>query len=319
MMKESNSSPRISVIMPVYNAAGFVTEAIESALNQEGVDLELVIVDDQSSDNTVEVVTRISDQDSRVRVIQLPKNQGPAAARNAAIDAARGEWIALLDADDLYVPGRLSEFLTIAEAEDLDFIADNQLFYDAQARQVTRTAFPLDAAKSRWDLDAHLQQELKGWGNGFTSGLLKPMFRANFVKERKIRYNTEFRFAEDFLFYSEIIANGARGMLIPDAFYRYTLPYGTTSGLNSGTSKTGDKMFQAINVYNIFEKKYKEELTINQKDTISKIKNKASREISLILMRKYYKSRDYKGAIFLAISNPGVIVTAISQKIKQRA
>ncbi len=315
MMKESNSSPRISVIMPVYNAAGFVTEAIESALNQEGVDLELVIVDDQSSDNTVEVITRISDQDSRVRVIQLSKNQGPAAARNAAIDAARGEWIALLDADDLYVPGRLSSLLKIAEAEGLDFIADNQLFYDAQARQVTRTAFPRDTAISRWDLDAHLQQELKGWDDGFTSGLLKPMFRRDFINEKNLRYNTNFKFAEDFLLYSEIILKGGKGILIPTPYYRYTLPYGTASGKKSGTSKTGHRMDQAITVYGLIQNRYGNSVNNENISTINKIKKRVKNEIIFTEMRRSYNSKKYFKAIYLAATNPGLIKRAISSLI----
>lgn len=95
--------------MPVFNGAEFVRESIESVLSQTYEDLELLVVDDCSTDNTVELVRDISDP--RLRLMEMEKNGGPSAAMNAAIRDSRGEYIARIDGDDLAYPDRISEQL----------------------------------------------------------------------------------------------------------------------------------------------------------------------------------------------------------------
>lgn len=97
-------NPRFSVVMPLYNKAGYVAKAIESALSQSGHDIEIIVVDDGSTDGGTDVVRAISDP--RVRLTQQANN-GVSAARNTGIRAAHGKFIAFLDADDYYLPGFL--------------------------------------------------------------------------------------------------------------------------------------------------------------------------------------------------------------------
>ncbi len=97
--------PTVSVIIPTYNRAKLLKRAIKSVLNQEFGDFELIVVDDASLDNTPEVVKRI--EDGRIRYIRLKKNSGGPVARNTGIKKARGEFIALLDDDDEWLPNRL--------------------------------------------------------------------------------------------------------------------------------------------------------------------------------------------------------------------
>ena len=95
--------PRVSVIVPTYNSARYLPEAIDSVLGQTYRDFEIIVVDDGSTDNTQGVLARYAEQ---IRVVRQ-SNQGSAAARNAGILAARGEFIAFLDADDLWLPQKL--------------------------------------------------------------------------------------------------------------------------------------------------------------------------------------------------------------------
>jgi glycosyltransferase involved in cell wall biosynthesis len=95
----------ISVVIPTYNRAALVGRAIGSALAQTHGDLEVIVVDDASTDATSEVVRGI--RDPRVRLVALPRNAGVSAARNAGIRASRGEWVALLDSDDEWLPRKL--------------------------------------------------------------------------------------------------------------------------------------------------------------------------------------------------------------------
>lgn len=103
---DAGSADRVSVIMPAWNAAGTIERSIASVLTQDHADLELVVVDDGSTDSTAELVTRLAAADARVRVVRQA-NAGVAAARNAGIAASSGRYLAFLDSDDWWYPGKL--------------------------------------------------------------------------------------------------------------------------------------------------------------------------------------------------------------------
>lgn len=106
----------ISVIMPAYNASSFIGEAIESILNQTYKDFEFLIVDDGSTDGTLDIIQQYAEQDSRIRVFE--NNHGGAnKARNTAIEAAKYAWIACLDADDVALPNRLERQIEEAQKD----------------------------------------------------------------------------------------------------------------------------------------------------------------------------------------------------------
>jgi glycosyltransferase involved in cell wall biosynthesis len=107
--------PRVSVVMPAYNAERFVAEAVSSVLASRFADLELLLLDDGSTDGTVAAATRAAGGDARLRVIALAHG-GVAAARNAGLAHARAELIANLDADDVMLPGRLERQVAYLDA-----------------------------------------------------------------------------------------------------------------------------------------------------------------------------------------------------------
>ena len=94
----------VSVIMPAYNSREYIAEAIHSVLDQDYRDLELIIVDDGSTDGTAEEALKFGD---RVKVL-VQKNAGPAAARNRGVKAANGQFLAFIDSDDVWMPGKIS-------------------------------------------------------------------------------------------------------------------------------------------------------------------------------------------------------------------
>ena len=112
----------VSVIMPNYNGANFIKEAIESVLAQTYQNWELLIVDDASNDNSNKIITKFIKQDSSsVRLIELDKNSGVAVARNKGIEIASGRYIAFLDTDDLWLPNKLEVQLKFMRDNDLPF------------------------------------------------------------------------------------------------------------------------------------------------------------------------------------------------------
>src|ERR1700722_6289602 len=94
------SRPVVSVIMANYNGADYIADAVSSVRKQTLTNFEIIIFDDASSDCSVDIVSGLAANDARLRLLRSDRNLGPAAARNRALDVARGEWIAIVDSDD---------------------------------------------------------------------------------------------------------------------------------------------------------------------------------------------------------------------------
>lgn len=117
--------PAVSVIMPAYNVAPYISEAIESVLAQTFTDYELIVVDDGSVDETATIVRAYMDRDHRIMLLQQ-ENRGLAAARNAALRVAGAPLLALLDSDDLWTPEFLAEQIAVLDARpEIDIVTGN--------------------------------------------------------------------------------------------------------------------------------------------------------------------------------------------------
>ncbi|MFA5309348.1 MAG: glycosyltransferase [Dehalococcoidales bacterium] len=134
-----NSIPRVSIIMPTYNRAGFLKEAIESVLNQTCGDYTLIIVDDGSTDNTREVVESFNDP--RIRYI-YKENGGVSSARNAGIKASDGEYVAFLDSDDIWLPENLEVKIKMLDAHpEAGLICSDSLVFEDSTGAVLGTTW----------------------------------------------------------------------------------------------------------------------------------------------------------------------------------
>ena len=103
--------PRVSVIMPSYNAERFIEEAIRSVKDQSMTDWELLVIDDCSTDNTVRIIQKLADEDNRIIFLRNPQNLGVSKTRNRGIDLAKGRFIAFLDCDDVWHSEKLEKQL----------------------------------------------------------------------------------------------------------------------------------------------------------------------------------------------------------------
>lgn len=104
---------KVSVILPVHNGAEFISSAMDSILAQDYPHLELIVVDDASSDGTVGVIRSYRDQ--RLHLVRLARNMGPAHARNVGLRRSRGSWVGFIDADDVWHRSRLSKLMSLSQ------------------------------------------------------------------------------------------------------------------------------------------------------------------------------------------------------------
>lgn len=117
----------VSIIMPAYNSEKYIADSIQSIQKQTYANWQLLIVDDCSTDNTVSVVNKFIQLDSRIQLFQLRKNEGTGVARNTALSKASGRYIAFLDADDLWKPLKLESQIAFMQSNKLPFTFS---FYD---------------------------------------------------------------------------------------------------------------------------------------------------------------------------------------------
>jgi len=200
----------VSIVVPCYNAADFIAEGLASVQRQSFSDWECLVVDDRSTDNSVAVLQDLARSDPRIVLIQHEHNGGAAVARNTAIEAASGNWLTLLDADDVYAPDRLTRLVALAEANEADMVFDNQAVSDFPGTQQVDTAF-------HWltgDAVPFTREEFFArsavFGRSINPGYMKPLFRRTFVDAHDLRYDPEFRSGQDFLFYANAFAHAPK-------------------------------------------------------------------------------------------------------------
>jgi teichuronic acid biosynthesis glycosyltransferase TuaG len=144
--------PVVSIVMPTFNSARFIEASIDSVLNQEFQEWELLVVDGGSRDNTQEIVARFSIVDPRVRLVPNPDDKGPAHARSEGVREARGEYVAFLDGDDLWLRSKLSIQIEFMRRTAVDF---SYTQYRKMNSQGTEVSCPL-CIHRRYDYPSYL-------------------------------------------------------------------------------------------------------------------------------------------------------------------
>lgn len=197
---------KVSVVIPVYNKADFLREAVESILHGTYTDLELICVDDKSTDGSMALLRSISDP--RLRILELPENVGPGRAANAGMDAAQGEYIVRMDADDIAVPERVALQVAFMDAHPEVGASGGQLQLFGEEDQPWN--FPLDA-------DHCSAQLLFGVPVAQPASIL----RRSVLLEHGLRFDPAWpRIGEDWMFWL-LMAPQTRFANLPEVLVRY--------------------------------------------------------------------------------------------------
>ncbi len=126
----------VSVIIPSYNSEKFIEKSINSVLNQTYKNLELIVIDDKSPDNSNKIVEKYMEKDKRIRLVKLNKNNGPAVSRNKGIEEAKGRYIAFLDSDDLWLPEKLEKQIVFMKKENIPFTYSSYYLIDEEDNKI---------------------------------------------------------------------------------------------------------------------------------------------------------------------------------------
>jgi succinoglycan biosynthesis protein ExoO len=214
--------PVVSVIMANYNGSSYLAEAIASVRKQSLRDFELIVSDDASTDDSVGIVEAAIAVDPRIRLVRNCSNGGPSAARNRALAVARGQWIAVMDSDDLMHPDRLAKLMELAEQDGADIVADDLLQFEADhSRPPKPLLFGPWARASFWvDVSTYIRLNPLH-GGGLSLGYLKPVFRTSLIERFSLRYDETLRLGEDYYFVLQTLISGAKMRVYPLLLYFY--------------------------------------------------------------------------------------------------
>ena len=227
-----------SVIIAAFNAADSIERAIASARAQTVGDVEILVIDDGSTDQTSAIVCELARCDSRIRLLPNIGNKGVSAARNRGILEAKGDWLAILDADDAFAPDRIERLTNAAEQAGADIIVDNIAYYDWHARRLTGViAIAGTTISGRIDLSTFFTNTITG-RSPFDFGQLKPVVRGSFLNRHPVLYQESTRHGEDFLFLAHLLLEGAMMILFQAPLYLYTERTGSISHAPSGLTRT---------------------------------------------------------------------------------
>lgn len=218
-MRPNSHMPVVSVIIANYNGGRFLAGAIQSALRQTLSDIEIIVVDDASTDDSQRIALDLAENDDRINVLIREKNGGPATARNMGLATARGAWAAILDSDDLMHPERLAALVTEAEASDADICADDLLVFGAGIRP--HGLLSRRKRKRGWITLPDFIASNAIHSRHAATGYLKPIVKLPFLWEHEINYDPSLKIGEDFELVARALAKGAKFRLVDSLGYFY--------------------------------------------------------------------------------------------------
>ncbi len=229
------SSPRFSVLLPAHNAASTIGAAIDSALNQSFGDFELIVVDDGSTDNTPRILEVVTD--TRVRVITQPASGTPAGARNRGLTEVRGDYIAFLDADDVWHANKLERVEAVLSADpEADVVSHAVRLIRAEV-EVGARCFSLEPVVSVADQLLYRGNFLAMSATVVRTALVREVGGFVADPDRPI--------AEDLELWIRLAETGARFELLPDVLADYALG----AGISSDHARALENTFAVLDPY----------------------------------------------------------------------
>ena len=206
----TKDQPSVSVLMPSYNSEKYLESSVNSLLSSDLGDFELIIIDDNSSDNTVKVAESLAEKDFRIKVIKNPRNEGVAVSLNTGLDKMRGKYITRLDSDDTMLPSRLLKQFLLLESGKYDFCATNINLIHENGNLFSTKTYRKTFAPARF---------LAVFTNPVPNATI--MYRADIINKNHLRFDNH-TVAEDYCFLLSYLKYGD-GTMIDEGLYNYRI------------------------------------------------------------------------------------------------
>ena len=217
---------KVSVIIPVYNTASYLGECIDSVLEQTIHDLEVICVNDGSTDNSINIMSKYAQDDSRVKIFSLAQNHGLPFARNYGLDIAQGEYISFLDSDDMFADKHALEILyTQSKKQELDLLMFDGLFMydedDISLKKCDSTRKIALSNKYYGIYDGENAFKMFMENGDFIPSVCFSLFKREFLINKHLIFNDKMTNHEDLLFMFQVFLDCKRMKHLSKKFYIY--------------------------------------------------------------------------------------------------
>lgn len=235
-------TPKISVIVPVYNSGEFLAECIESLLSQTETSCEFIFVNDGSKDNSREIIAGYQKNDSRISIINQ-ENQGVSVARNNGIAAAKGEFISFVDADDFILHDTLETLSKLADETQADIVLYNFVYQQDGHTVVSQSPFPAGKPFGKDFIETELLAYMLR--RDLLNSVANKLYRRKLIADNKIMFPAGQALGEDALFNLKAMARSGTVVFSDYAGYFYR----EVSGSATRNIATKDYFQMALDVY----------------------------------------------------------------------
>ncbi len=235
--------PKVSIVIPCYNSENYLQKAVDSALNQSLQELQIILVDDGSTDKTPVLLQQYKMQDNRVEVITHPENRGLGPARNSGIKIAKGEYLFFLDSDDYIHPNGLEVLYEYANSGQLDILQAQYIVHkDGKKKVMPPDLVPLP----------HPVSGIQYFNLGFfiAPQAWSKLWRTDFIKKNHLKFSLGFY--EDIVMVYDAIIMAARINNIPFASYHYIIRSGSITQRPLTFKHINDYKRQLMNLQHLF-------------------------------------------------------------------
>lgn len=231
---------KVTIITPLYNCSDFLDDTLNSVLAQTYQNWEVIMVDDCSSDNSVLIAQEFVEEDHRIKLIQLEKNSGAAVARNKAIEAATGRFIAFLDSDDLWMPNKLEK--------QVQFMLDQNIAFSFSAyEKIDEKGVPFDIVS--FPEEINYKQLLKT----NVIGCLTAMYDVEQLGKVYMPVNTK---REDFATWLAILKRVDYAYGMPDVLAQYRVYASQSSAKKTKMAKENWRLYRDIEKLGLLKSAY---------------------------------------------------------------
>lgn len=248
-----SDSPKVSVIIPAYNEEKFLRECLDSVINQTLKNIEIICVNDCSTDDTLNIFEEYSQKDDRIKVFSTPKNSGLSAARNLGLDHATGEYVDFLDSDDWLDLNTFKETYDFAKTNDVDLLMYQLINYNNEKDEFFESeVYNLNALDSEFDEEIFNFMDISDALLNIPVSACNKLIKNDLIKSLNLRFLEGYMF-EDNPFSHELFLNSPRMSIIRKHYYN------RRRTKESMTAVGSEKFIDSIFIYNSVIKIYENE------------------------------------------------------------
>lgn len=281
-IKDQESTKKISIIMPVYNSEKYLSKAINSVLEQTYKNIELILIDDGSTDNSLNILKEYENKDSRIKVFRQ-ENAGQFKARNMGIKVSEGEYITFLDSDDWLEPNMIETMIKLQLVYNADIVRctyidehveENRQVYNRSMFNTITCIEKQEFTEKLYPIFLNTQQLNSVWGQ---------LIKKDIIKEFNI--NEDIKIAEDLLFNLNLYSDTNKIILMPNAYYHYR----TNSESITNTKNKKSVLYRFNNKITVYSEFYKyiQIWDINTDDNIDRVNKKILNEVNKCINELY--------------------------------